>query len=517
MGSGGTVETSHTRALAVALAVAAGLSLPWSVQPYWDPRPDAARYILAARSLARGEGYAYWGVPFTLRPPGFSALLAPLLAWRGLDFTALNLFVSLLGVLACVLFYLLLAPRTGAPVAAAAAAALWLNPLFQRLSNQVMSDVPGLAMALAALLVMRGSREGSRAVRGDAMAAVLMAAAAYVRAANLALVPAFVLDRAPAVRRAAAPVGLTIALLVPWVLHASMASRRVAGVTPSLESYWTAAWRSDATDPDSPALDAAGWGERGRSHAVAYAGLLGTDLAPQEPGGIGWTVALFVLAGWLASALRRREASDAYTGVMIAILLAYYTSAPRLFLPVFVLVWGGALDTARWLAGKRLPARLVDVLLVAGVLAGAAAHFRADFMTPDSRARYADLLEVCRHLRDAAPQESLAGDVGVVYGVLLDRPVYSLRPAMRDGGLAAALDMIERYRVDRVVLDRAGACAPLLREAGERGAQVLDFGRYAVVRWSRPGAARGREAAPLDERRRIHFDAAEAARTPGAQ
>jgi len=488
MGGGETAEVSHTRALAVALAAAAALSLLWSVQTHWDPRPDAARYILAARSLARGEGYAYWGVPFTLRPPGFSALLAPLLLWRGLDFTALNLFVSLVGVLACVLFYLLLAPRAGAPVAAAAAAALWLNPLFQRLCNQVMSDVPGLAVALAALLVMRGSREGSSAGRGDWIAALLMAAAAYVRAANLALIPAFLFDRRFALRRAAAPVGLTMALLLPWAVHASTASRRVAGVTPSLESYWTAAWHSDATDSDSPALDAAGWGERGRSHAVAYAGLLGTDLAPEEPSAVGWIVALLVFLGWLVSAIRRREAADAYNAAMMVILLAYYTSAPRLFLPVFVLAWGGALDTARWLAGKRLPVRVVDTLLVACLLAGAAASFRADFMPPGSRARYADLLQVSRHLRDVAPQESLAGDVGVVYGVLLDRPVYSLRPAMRDGGLAAALDMIERYRVDRVVLDRGGACAPLLQEAGARGAAVQDFGRYAVVHWSRPGA-----------------------------
>ena len=130
-------------------------SLPFTVQDFWDPRPDAARYLLAARSLADGSGYTVMGEPFRLRPPGFSALLAPLVAWRGYDFALLNAFVSLTGVLAVVLLYLLLRPRTGAIVACAVAALVWLNPQFQELCNQVMSDVPALALALLFLVLLR--------------------------------------------------------------------------------------------------------------------------------------------------------------------------------------------------------------------------------------------------------------------------------------------------------------------------------------------------------------------------
>ena len=39
-----------------ALVLGATLSLPWTVQRHWDAKPDAATYLIAARSLARGEG-----------------------------------------------------------------------------------------------------------------------------------------------------------------------------------------------------------------------------------------------------------------------------------------------------------------------------------------------------------------------------------------------------------------------------------------------------------------------------
>ena len=112
---GGEYASSRLdRALLLVLLLGTLASLPFTVQDFWDARPDAARYLLAARSLADGHGYAVMGEPFRLRPPGFSTALAPLVAWRGFDFPLLNAFTSLTGVAALVLLYLLVVPRTGA-------------------------------------------------------------------------------------------------------------------------------------------------------------------------------------------------------------------------------------------------------------------------------------------------------------------------------------------------------------------------------------------------------------------
>ena len=61
-------------------------SLFWLVHPWYeatDETNDASIYLLTAKALAAGEGYSYLGAPFTIRPPGFSALIAPWIAARG--------------------------------------------------------------------------------------------------------------------------------------------------------------------------------------------------------------------------------------------------------------------------------------------------------------------------------------------------------------------------------------------------------------------------------------------------
>src|SRR5829696_7692856 len=93
--------TRLDRALFAALLALLSLSLLWLVHPWYEASSgngsgtnDASMYILCAKSLLAGEGYTYLERPFTVRPPGFSLLIAPLIAWRGLDFHALNLLVG---------------------------------------------------------------------------------------------------------------------------------------------------------------------------------------------------------------------------------------------------------------------------------------------------------------------------------------------------------------------------------------------------------------------------------------
>jgi hypothetical protein len=76
----------------------------------------------------RGEGYSLVGVPFAIRPPGFAALIAPILALRGTDFFALNLFVALCGAVAVFLLFVLERPRLGTLLASFVAIAICSTP-----------------------------------------------------------------------------------------------------------------------------------------------------------------------------------------------------------------------------------------------------------------------------------------------------------------------------------------------------------------------------------------------------
>src|SRR5262245_17430457 len=127
----------------LSLAVVVAASLPWSVHSWYDPSNDGSMYIATARSLVEGSGYSYLGIPFVIRPPGFALLIAPVLALRGTDFHALNLLVSTCGALAIVGFHFLLRARLGLVLATLVPLVLWFDPGYQRLCNQVMSDVPG--------------------------------------------------------------------------------------------------------------------------------------------------------------------------------------------------------------------------------------------------------------------------------------------------------------------------------------------------------------------------------------
>ena len=111
-------------------------SLPWLVHPWYDASNDGSMYLVTARALAAGEGYSYLGEPFRVRPPGFSLLLAPLLATRGTDFAAVNLYVSFWGVAAVALLFVHLRSRVGAALAALIAVAVWLSPTFRALCSQ---------------------------------------------------------------------------------------------------------------------------------------------------------------------------------------------------------------------------------------------------------------------------------------------------------------------------------------------------------------------------------------------
>src|SRR5262249_44287507 len=259
------IRWSRTDCLTLALLAAVVLgSLSFLVHPWYAPIPDASVYLSTARALLAGDGYSYLGEPFVVRPPGFSLLLAPVIAARGLDFAALNAFVALWGAAAVLLLFAHLRPRVGALLAAATALAVFLNPGFRAFSCQILSDVPGFALLLVCLLLEEWAWRRESAAR-DAVLGVAIGLACYVRAATLLLGPAVALSRIwrgsdrgwrALVPRVAVPAACATAVLLPWVWRDAAVAPRGAVEQTRLHSYVTAMWHEDAADPDSPRLGA---------------------------------------------------------------------------------------------------------------------------------------------------------------------------------------------------------------------------------------------------------------------
>ena len=213
-------DRTATRCL-VGLILGAVASLGWLWHSHFHAHNDASMYILVARNLLAGEGCTLLGQPFLVRPPGLSVLLMPLLAIWGTNFGVLNLFVNLFGIGAIALLFVFVRRRIGSGLAVCLAAGLWINPGFRVLCNQVMSDVPGLALGLLCLVLERHWRTSGR-VHSVGLG-VLIGVSALVRTMNALIVPAVLVSaclerRSGALGRALLIALGTFAILAPWEL-----------------------------------------------------------------------------------------------------------------------------------------------------------------------------------------------------------------------------------------------------------------------------------------------------------
>jgi 4-amino-4-deoxy-L-arabinose transferase-like glycosyltransferase len=454
-------------------------------------------YIACARAIVAGEGYAYLGQPFTIRPPGLSYLIAPVLALRGTDFLALNLLVASFGALAAFLAWRFWRPRLGWSLALCAALTLWLNPGWQRSCTQVMSEMPALALLFAALLLERRGREAGTA-RGrlacDLLLGVAIAAATYLRTVSVFLIPAVVLARlvlrAPDRSGAARPTWLRTALvrtvpctavalllLLPWQLRNAAVQAEPPADQTFIHSYGTGMFHEDAGDPSSRRL---GWDEvlgRFPKRAGEIVETLGSRMEVVLPlrtgqlalgaewtrardrGPLVWITALVLLVGAAYGLAKRREPSDFFTWGVLTVVSVYFGFDDRLLMPVYALAFPATLELARDLgtrvAGER-PGTTAATLACLVVLA-VDVDPRADWDRIERQHRaFLDIAGGAE--RALAPDARIGAPVSWHYSVYLGRPVWSLQwaawRARNDGSdpVRALRDVVERYDLNTVVL-----------------------------------------------------------------
>jgi hypothetical protein len=472
------------RVLVAVFALVVIASLPLLVHPWYDPMNDAAIYLWTAKALAAGDGYTFLGTPFVMRPPGFPLLLSPIVALRGFDFHALNLFVASWGVLTLLLLHLVLRTRLGWAASLCLCALLWLNPGYQTLCNQVMSDHPGLALLLCALLADRACAR-TPSLRRELLLGVVIGLSTYVRSANALLVPAILCSRVlervlggegrlPWARfalRRLAPVALAAWLVaLPWSLRNASVDLPVPVDQLENHTYATAMWHVDPGDPRSPGVTWDDWRERFRVRAPQVVAAVGSRTTTKE-----YTPALAVPAALIAGALliglvRRRAPIEIYLCAHAVILVFYFGFGWRLLLPVWVFALADGVDCLRALAGRLFGTRGATALACAGLLALALVDAEPRRDWERIRKGHERHGAVARAIEgEIAPDARLAAMRGYSYSVYLERPVWSLEFAVeRERSFLAAEALIDREGIDTLVASPLGQYDGQLRAYLER-------------------------------------------------
>lgn len=451
-------------------------SLFWLVHPWYDATVDGSIYIVTARSLAAGEGYRYLGEPFQVRPPGFPLLIAPFVGSLPDDFFPINFFVACFGAAGVVLLFLHARPRLGFGLALLVAAAVWLNPNYQRLSTQVMSDVPGTTLLLLCLLVERWAT-ARPSWRREVVLGLAIGLSAYVRMTAILLIPAILLSRllrpgAPratawtasrAAQRLLLFAAIAVLALLPWTVRNHLNPPSSPAEQTLLYSYGTANFRVDPSDPDSALLPWTAILERIplRTRQLAY--VLGSRLLEEvftrnEPeGGIGAAsaaISLLLLGSSLVVLVKRREPAEILVGLLAGVTVTYFAFAPRLVLPIFVLTLPAGAELIRDLAARAVNRRVATALTAAAGLALIAVDYSPRRNWDLIEHQHQEFVGLARAVGEAVgPDARLGAVVGSHYSVFLERPVYSIQiVAWRAKSLEAAERVIERNRIDAIVL-----------------------------------------------------------------
>jgi len=163
---------------AVAYAVAVG--------PYWKITPDSAAYVLGAKSLAAGEGYAAWGRSIPLFPPLTSLVFSLLLRLFPDTYLLLNGLVTAAVLASLFLFWKLMRslPET-APGLLIVLLSLGSVPLFRE-STFLLSDIFFMFFSAGSLLFLE-KIVGGRSSLWAVPASGFLLAACMTRSAGIAM------------------------------------------------------------------------------------------------------------------------------------------------------------------------------------------------------------------------------------------------------------------------------------------------------------------------------------------
>ena len=165
-----------------------------------------------------------------------------------------------------------------------------------------------------------------------------------------------------------------------------------------------------------------------------------------------------------------------------AVIAGYYVAQARLLLPVYVLAIGALAESLQWLVARATSPRTAAACTTALLLVVALAQ-RAGDPRPNARAEHESLVAATDVVRATTPPDvAIAGDMGAVYALLLDRPVYSLRPLSRRGQHAELAGLLDERRIGVIVAEHPGPLDALVEQWRADGAEVTPLPHHVVAR-----------------------------------
>ena len=454
----------------LALAAYAFCALAVWTEPDWRPEWDSALYILAGRSLAAGEGYRYLGAPFVLRPPGLPWLIS-LVSHGPFDPARLNLLVMACAAASVGAVYFAFSRVERRAVALGAALLAGTSPIVVERFNWVLSEFPFMTLLYLGFGLVALVAEGARARLAALLAALVLAAAFWVRTVAMLALPGLLLlavaqPTSERRRRFFFVLGATLLLCAPWWLWV-----RAVGSGSSdqlfLADYATALLRVDPGDPGSAWLSPRAWLGRVEENAVWLLRILGHTTLGAPDARAGATVAALVGVGVLRAVRRAPSLPEWFLLAYVALVLAYFVHEPRLVVPIVPLVYVHLLGAAAALGdlGSRLAARPAVrdgfVLLASLVLLAANASRLPSGLDQRQRllitdmgeertfgARWNDVERLAQWIGANTPPDAvLLCHEAPVYALLTGRRVYSHRFAPGPG-------LLREVDPDFVVFDR---------------------------------------------------------------
>ena len=333
---------------------------------------DFAQYLIHAGNLLHGRPYDAGillpQVHFHNYPPGFPLMLAPLLAWGGLDlvlFKGLNL---IFWPLACWALAAIVRRRLGSPTDLYFFWFLLFVPWFFLFKQDVLSDVPFTCAVSVALWAFLGWRDnGPRRGAWLSLFLACVFVSLLLRSAGVALVGAALLVMVFQ-RRAWGAAGLTLATAVLAVVVQKLLAAGTGGYLSMLvdnPAYWL-----DTVARGLPAKLAKmvaffipiyrnGWPLLAALEALALLPLIAAAAW-------GWWRRRRRLGGW--------DVLDAYAVLYLLMILTWpFVEGPRFYAPVigvlliYFLEGLSEFAARRARPGGRSPAYWVNLALLAGL------------------------------------------------------------------------------------------------------------------------------------------------------
>ena len=463
-----------------ALVVIVLLSTAFLIHPWYEPRPDAAIYLSTARSVAAGHGITYLESPAVVRPPGLPLLISPLMAGDSApNFRHLNALIGLFGAAGVVLLFVYQRARVGWLLALLGALSIWLNPGYQRLCNQVMSDVPAIALVLLCLLIERWASRAPSTGREVALG-LAIGASAMLRSSVALLVPAILVTRLlqqvenrlapwPSFwwRRTGLLIVTVVVIMLPWSAYEQTHPPELPVDQTYLYSRSVGMWHVDPADPGSPRVPIRDLLRRPGKHITPILDVLGSRMqvrvgpgeSTAEPaartGNV--VVASLLLVGLFSSLWRRRSPMELFALVSLAFSLFYFSFIDRLMLPVYVFAFVGSIDSLRALLRRKMNERVATVATGACLLLLIVVDFAPRAGWEQIRSEHEWYAEAMSKVRDALPPDARIASVrGMHHSVHLGRPVFNLRfGIVRAHSVEGAEAVIDHHHIDTVMLSPA--------------------------------------------------------------